>query len=151
MNPQTNSGSMYGFHTFTCVWTWPVRAGVQMVSVSSEMGMVVVHDGPHLDPWALKCYLKRLGGTRHCVREKEERRRSLRQWRSKVALRGGRPHGTHAALCAKPALPAAATTTERRWAEVVLTIPSRLCHVIMDPIWRLVLHARKFVLGTAST
>jgi hypothetical protein len=146
MNPQTNSGSMYGFHTFTCVWTWPVRAGVQMVSVSPEMGMVVVHDGPHLDPWALKCYLKRLGGTRHCVREKEERRRSLRQWRSKVALRGGRPHGTHAAQHAKPALPAAAgTTTVRRWVEVVLRIP------LMDPIWRLVLHARKFVLGTAST
>jgi hypothetical protein len=147
MNPQTNSGSIY-------VWTWPLRAGVEMVSVSPEMGMVVVHDGPHLDPWALKCYLKRLRETRHCVRKKEERRRSLRQWRSKVALRGGRPHGTHAhaALHAKPALPAAAgTTTARRWAEVVLRIPSRLCHVIMDPIWRLVLHARKFVLGTAST
>jgi hypothetical protein len=146
MNPQTNSGSMYGFHMRMDM------AGVQMVSMSPEMGMVVVHDGPHLDPWALKCHLKRLEETRHCVREEEARRRSRRQWRAKLALQGDRPHGTRAARRAKPALPAAAaTTTVRRWAEVVLTIPSRLCHVIMDPIWRLVLHALKFVLGTAST
>ena len=66
-------------------------AGAKSVDVSVGTGMVVVHGGDHLDPWTLKCFLRRFVETRDC----RHHRRGARKDGVTIVNDGGRPDRSH--------------------------------------------------------